>query len=298
MPAVVSINGRLCNEADAVVSVFDHGFLFGDGVYEVLRTYARRPFLFAEHQQRLRESADRLLLAVPFTDDEIWSRMRDTIGAHPESGEMYVRLLLTRGVGEFSYDPRACPTPTLVIIVKPHVPPPPSAYERGVSIAVVDVRRNHPAALNPRIKSNNLLNNALAMQAALRAGADEALMRNHAGALVECSQSNFFLVRGERLQTPPLESGLLAGITRAFVLDLARASGFDVEETDVFDADLAGATEAFLTSTTREITPVTHVDGRAVGRGVPGPVTGLLLAAFRERALALTRARPSATYME
>lgn len=290
MSAVVNINGRLCQESDAVISVFDHGFLFGDGVYEVLRTYARRPFLFAEHQRRLRESAARLALPVPFSDEEMLTRMLGTIAAHEAPGEKYVRVLLTRGVGEFSYDPKACPTPTLVMIVKPHVGPAPKAYEDGVSVAIVDVMRNHPAALNPRIKSNNLLNNALAMQAAIRAGTDEALMRNHHGALVECSQSNFFVVRQGRLVTPPLTSGLLAGVTRAFVIDLARANGYAVEETDLFESDLAEASEAFLTSTTREITPVTRVDGSPVGNGRPGPVTTALLDAFRRRVTVLSEA--------
>ncbi|MGE3840629.1 MAG: aminotransferase class IV [Vicinamibacterales bacterium] len=293
MSAVVNINGRLCQESDAVISVFDHGFLFGDGVYEVLRTYGGRPFLFAEHQRRLRESADRLVLPVPFSDEEIQARMMETIAAHREPGEKYIRVLLTRGVGEFSYDPRVCPTPTLVMIVKPHVGPPSKAYDDGVSIAIVNVVRNHPASLNPRIKSNNLLNNALAMQAAIRAGSDEALMRNHRGALVECSQSNFFVVRDQRVLTPPLASGLLGGITRAFVIDLGRALGFVVEEADVFESDVATASEAFLTSTTREITPVTRIDGAPVGSARPGPVTVALLNAFRQRARALTQAAPA-----
>lgn len=287
MSAIVNINGRICPEQEAVVSVFDHGFLFGEGVYEVLRTYGRQPFLFEAHQRRLRESAQRIGLDVPLSDDEILARIRATIDALDPAGEVYVRLLLTRGVGEFSYDPRACPAPTLVIIARPFTPPPAHIYERGVTIALVDVVRNHPRSVDPRIKSNNLLNNALAAQQAIARGAFEALMRNYRGEIAECSQSNFFIVRGGEVLTPPLEAGLLAGITRAFVFELGKALRIPVHEAILRDEDLATANEAFITSTTKEIVPVVKVDDRSVGDGMPGPVTQRLLAAFREHAAAL-----------
>lgn len=287
MSAIVNINGRICSEQEAVVSVFDHGFLFGEGVYEVLRTYGRQPFLFEAHQRRLRESAQRIGLDVPLDDGEILARIRATIDALGAPGEVYVRLLLTRGVGEFSYDPRVCPTPTLVIIARPFTPPPADIYERGVTIALVDVVRNHPRSVDPRIKSNNLLNNALAAQQAIARGAFEALMRNYRGEIAECSQSNFFIVRGGEVLTPPLESGLLAGITRAFVFELGKELRIPVREAILHDEDLATASEAFITSTTKEIVPVVRIDDRLVGDGVPGPVTRRLLAAFREQAAAL-----------
>jgi branched-chain amino acid aminotransferase len=287
MAAVVSINGRLCGEKDAVISVFDHGFLFGDGVYEVVRTYGRQVFLFEPHQKRLRESAARIALPVPFSDEEMMARIRATLDVLPGQAEAYVRILLTRGVGEFTYDPGACPEPTLVIITKPLAVPPASVYEEGVTVSLVDVVRNHPQSVSPRIKSNNLLNNALAMQAALSRGGFEALMRNHRGEIVECSQSNFFMVREGEVLTPPLEAGLLAGVTRGFVFELGRECGIPVREAHVHDHDLDAASEAFLTSTTKEIVPIVRIDDRLVGAGRPGPVTTDLLAAFKRHTGAL-----------
>jgi branched-chain amino acid aminotransferase len=287
MAMVVNINGRMCGEQDAVVSVFDHGFLYGDGVYEVVRTYGRRPFLFEPHQRRLRESARRIALDVPFTDEEMLARIQATIDAMPGTDEVYVRILLTRGVGDFSYDPRVCPTPTLVLIAKPNVAPASTALAKGVSLSIVDIVRNHPDSLNPLIKSNNLLNNALAMQQAIKAGAAEALMRNHRGEFVECSQSNVFLVHAGRVLTPPLEAGLLAGVTRGFVFDLGRECGIPVSEAHLYDADLSTAGEAFITSTTKEILPVVRIDDHTIGSGVPGPVTRGLMAAFRRHTTAL-----------
>jgi branched-chain amino acid aminotransferase len=263
-------------------------------VYEVLRTYGREPFLFGPHMRRLRDSAEMIALRVPFGDAELLARVKATIEAFGGTGECYVRVLLTRGVGEFSYDPKACPVPTLVVIVKAHVPPPTQVFEHGVQIALVGITRNHPGSVNPRIKSNNLLNNALAMQEALRRGGFEALMKNYKGEIVECSQSNFFVVKQGVLVTPPLDAGLLAGVTRAFVLDIAKDCRLDCEERPLFEGDLDTADEAFLTSTTREIVPVVRVDDRVIGAGRPGPVTRQLLAEFRARATAHAPAAPGA----
>ena len=193
---MVNVDGRLAGERDAVVSVFDHGFLFGEGVYEVMRTYRQRPFLYEPHMRRLRASADRIALPLPTSDAEIRERIGATIAAAQLPAEAYIRLLVTRGVGEIGYDPANCPAPTVVIIVKPHVELPREAYTEGVKIALVSVLRNHPESVNPLIKSNNLLNNALAMQEALKRGAAEALMKNHRGELAECAMSNIFLVSG------------------------------------------------------------------------------------------------------
>jgi branched-chain amino acid aminotransferase len=289
MPGAIFVNGRVTSERDAVVPVLDHGFLYGEGVYEVCRTYDGRLRLLGRHLARLRASADLIALPVPFSDSELTARIDETLAAAgllpwtPGLPDAYVRLLLTRGVGELSYDPRACPAPTLVIIARPHTPPPPSAYEAGVEVALVDVERNRREALNPRIKSNNLLNNALAMQQAIARGAFEAVMRNHTGDLAECSQSNLFVVQAGRVRTPPLAAGLLPGITRAFVLELCRDLGIPAGEEVLHDQDLTGADEAFLTSTTREIVPIVRVDGRPVGSGRPGPIARQLLDTFRAR---------------
>jgi len=277
------VNGRIADAAHASIPVFDHGFLYGEGVYETLRTYHRIPFLFDLHQERLRRSAALLSLPVPITDDELLAQISTTMAAHRGLNEAYIRVLLTRGVGELTYNPVACPNPTTVIIVKPFPEPPARTFTDGITVALVGVRRNHPAALNPMIKSNNLINNALAMQEALRSGADEALMCNQAGDVVECSQSNFFIVKNRRVITPPLDAGLLPGITRAFVLELAREEGFDGVEDPVSVADVRAADEAFITGTTREITPVVRMDAHPIGTGRPGPVSQQLLASFHAR---------------
>jgi branched-chain amino acid aminotransferase len=283
VPVAVNIDGRMHGQEDARVSVFDHGFLFGEGVYEVLRTYGQRPFLYPEHMRRLRASAQRIALECPLSDEALLARIRDTIAAAALPGEAYVRILLTRGVGEIAYDPAACPSPTLVIIVKPHVDPPAEVLTGGVRLSLASVVRNHPGSVDPAIKSNNLLNNALAMQQACREGAFEALMKNHRGQLCECAQSNIFFVRQGHLLTPPTDAGLLVGVTRQFVLELAGAHGIPAREPVLHEDDLASVDEAFLTSTTREIVPVVKVGTYTIGDGSPGPVTRRLMEAFASR---------------
>lgn len=282
MTGVVYVNGRISSADEATVPVFDHGFLYGEGVYETLRTYSRQPFLFDEHTARLRRSAEMIALPVPMTD-AILREAVDQTAAACTGDELYVRILLTRGVGDLSYNLTATPAPTLVIIVKPLKPFPERTYTDGIRVSMVGIRRNHPHALNPLIKSNNLLNNALAMQEAYREGADEALMQNQAGFVVECSQSNFFVVKNGGLLTPPLSAGLLPGITRQFVMDLAIAEGIPAVESPLTTADVLAADEAFITSTTREITPVTTIDETQIGGGKPGPITQRLMKAFRAR---------------
>jgi branched-chain amino acid aminotransferase len=290
MPTMVNVDGRLASERDAVVSVFDHGFLFGEGVYEVMRTYRHRPFLVEPHMRRLRASAARIALPIPTSDAEIGERIAATIAAAQLPGEAYIRLLVTRGVGEIGYDPALCPAPTIVVIVKPHTELPAASYADGVKIALVSVVRNHPSSVNPIIKSNNLLNNALAIQEAQQQGAAEALMKNHRGELAECAMSNIFLVSRGALRTPPTDAGILAGVTRAFVLELAVKAGIPTREDVLRDADLEAADEVFFTSTTRAIVPVTRVDDRAIGDGRPGPITTRLRAAFAEAVAALAPA--------
>jgi branched-chain amino acid aminotransferase len=289
----VYVNGVIKPAQEAVVPVYDHGFLYGEGVYETLRTYNRVPFLYDRHQRRLRASADRIRLDVPFTDDQLAQWIDQTVAAAGPMNEAYIRVLLTRGVGELNYDPRSTPDPTVVIIVKPLDEPPARVFENGVNICVVDILRNHPASVNPLIKANNLLNNALAMQEANRRGGEEGLMCNYRGELSECSQANFFMVRGGAVLTPPSEAGLLEGITRAFMFEVGAAAGIEVREQVLHPKDLETADEAFITSTTRELSPVTSIDGRPVGDGRPGPVTARLLDGYRRRARELTLAASS-----
>lgn len=286
MAATVNVNGRITPGRDAVISVFDHGFLYGEGIYETLRTYHGRLFLYERHTRRLRNSARMISLDVPFTDPQLGGQIRDTIAASGLTGETYVRVLVTRGVGDLTYDPHATPVPSVVIIVKPHVDPPAEVYEQGVGVVICDIVRNHPGTVNPMIKSNNLMNSALAMQEAIKRGGFEGIMRNYKGELTECTTSNLFIVRDGAAVTPPLDAGLLPGITREFLFDVGKDVGIDVLERPLRDADLFGADEAFLTSTTREVVPIVTVDDKTIGTGKPGPVTKTLLDGFRKRALA------------
>ncbi|HEX8680078.1 MAG TPA: aminotransferase class IV [Chthoniobacterales bacterium] len=287
MAATVNVNGRIAPEHEAVIPVFDHGFLYGEGIYETLRTYKGRLFLFDQHMRRLRNSARLIDLAIPFTDRELLAQIGDTMAAaNLERQDAYVRVLVTRGVGDLTYDLKATPKPSVVIIVKPLAEPPPEIYQHGVKVALVDVVRNHPQSVNPMIKSNNLMNQALAAQQALKRGGFEAVMRNYRGELSECATSNLFIVSNGAALTPPIECGLLPGITREFVFEVGRDVDVEVREQVLRDQDLFAADEAFLTSTTREVLPIVAVDEQTIGNGTPGPVTQKLLAAFRARALA------------
>ena len=284
MPATVNVNGKVFDQEHAVISIFDHGFLYGEGIYETMRTYHRRPFLYDRHLKRLRRSARMIELPLPFTDEELAAQIRSTQACAKIDGEVYIRVLVTRGIGELTYDLKASPNPSIVIIVKPQVDPEPEAYDRGVRVVLVDIVRNHPDSVNPMIKSNNLMNSALAMQEALRSGAFEGVMRNYRGELTECTTSNLFIVKNGVALTPPLDAGLLPGITREFLFDVGQQIGVDVREQTLRDDDLFGADEAFLTSTTREAVPIVTVDDRTIGTGTPGPVTRKLLTAFRRQA--------------
>ena len=289
----VYVNGTITPAERAVVPVYDHGFLYGEGVYETLRTYNRVPFLYDRHVRRLRASAERLRLLVPFDNEALTGWIHDTVLAAGDLDEAYIRVLLTRGVGELSYDIDATPTPSLVVIVKPLDRVPARIEQDGITISLVQVLRNHPGSVNPIIKSNNLLNNAIAMQQANQRGGEEALMCNYRGELSECSQSNFFMVRGGVLLTPPSEAGLLEGITRGFLFDIAREAGVEAREETLYPADLETADEVFITSTTRELSPVVRIDDRIVGNGAPGPVTLDLLARYRRYAWESTRPAPA-----
>ena len=288
MAVMVNVNGRIFDEREAVISVFDHGFLYGEGIYETVRTYNGHLFGYDRHVRRLRDSARLIELAIPFTDEELAQQISRTIAATKLDGkEAYVRVLVTRGVGELSYDLKATPKPSWVIIVKSLVQPPSEIYEHGCRVTLVDVVRNHPKSVNPMIKSNNLMNQALAAQQAFQRGAFDGVMRNYRGELTECATSNLFIVRNDAVLTPPVECGLLPGITREHLFEVGRKAGIEVREQVLHDDDLFNAAEAFLTSTTREVVPIVTVDERTIGNGKPGRVTRRLLQAFRDFARAV-----------
>jgi branched-chain amino acid aminotransferase len=288
MRGAAYVNGTISPIQTAVIPVLDHGFMYGEGVYEVLRTYNRAPFLYDRHVARLRRSARALDLDVPFDDGRLRECIDRTSAAAAIDGETYIRVVLTRGIGELSYDVRATADPSLVVVVKPLEEPPARIRTEGVRISLVPILRNHPGSVNPIIKSNNLLNNALAMQEAHRRGGEEALMCNYRGELAECSQSNFFLVRDGVVLTPATAAGLLEGITRAFLFEVGRDVGIEIRDTVLFPADLDTADEIFITSTTRELTPVVRVDDRVIGNGRPGPISLALWDQYRSRAGELT----------
>jgi branched-chain amino acid aminotransferase len=252
-------------------------------VYETLRTYAGRPFRLDRHLQRLRASAGRLGIALPIGDVELARRL-DALLSRAANPESYIRLIVTRGVGDISYAFDRVQGPTVVMAAKPFQPYPEHHFREGVDVVVSSVRRNHPLSLDPAIKSCNLLNNILAVREAQARGAAEAILLNLAGDVAEGASTNVFAVRTGAVLTPPLDAGILAGITREVVIALGRARGLDMREERLPLDALAGAEEAFLTSTTREVVPVRALDGRPIGSGRPGPVTRGLLAAFREEA--------------
>ncbi len=296
MPTVVNLDGTLVRPSDARVSVFDRGFLYGDSVYEVIRTYGGRPFELEAHLARLRHSADRIGLAPKWDAARAAAEIARTLEASrggdapdPDAapwnvGERYVRLVMTRGAGEIGLDPALAVDPVALVVVQPIHGPPRRAYLDGIAAAFVGVRRASPAAIDPTAKTGAHLPNVLAVREAREQGAHEALLLDERGAVTEGSSSNVFAVRGGRVTTPPLAAGILEGVTRGVVLRLARAAGVAAEEAPLRPEDLEGADEVFITSTVREIVPVARLGDRPVGAGRPGPVTRRLHDAFRRRA--------------
>ena len=280
MSSFASVNGIVTPAEEARVSVLDNGFTYGDSVYEVLRTYGGRAFEPARHFRRLRRSAARLGFEVPDADEQLLTQVDALLARAPE-GESYIRIVVTRGVGDCSYNFERVQGPTVVMIQKPLPPYPERHYEEGIRVAAVDVRRNHPRALDPAIKSSNLLNNVLAVREAQSRGAEEPVLLNHDGFLAEGASTNVFAAKGGTLRTPPLSAGILAGITREVVLELVAGLGIPSREEPLHLDDLVAADEAFLTSTTREVVPVQRVDEAVVGDGRPGPLTRRVIAAFR-----------------
>lgn len=288
----IYLNDHFVRREDARISVFDHGFLYGDGVYETLRSYAGRFFLLDQHLKRLYRSAELIELTIPIAERD-WPRVlaealqrnglaRGATGGGADPADGYVRITISRGEGELGLDPELCPRATVVILTKPLSPPPARLYEQGVGLKLVSVRRNSSAALPPQIKSLNFLNNILAKREASRAGAFDALMLNNEGAVTECTVSNIFFARQGRLHTPSLTCGILEGVTRGVVMQLAAECGLTVEEGAFQPVDLLEADECFITNTSMEIMPVAAVDGKKIGKELPGPVTAKLRDSFRK----------------
>jgi len=279
MPRIVFMNDRLVPEDEARVSVFDHGLLYGDGVFEGLRSYSGRVFRLDAHIDRLWASALAISLAIPTTKAAVAKAVNDTLAANNLS-DGYVRLVVTRGAGSLGLDPNRTKNPQLIVIADTISLYPAEFYEKGLRIVTAATQRVQSAALSPRIKSLNYLNNIMAKLEGLQAGCVEALMLNHKGEVAECTGDNVFIVRSGRLLTPPPEAGILEGITRNAVMELAHAAGIDCRETPLTRYDVYTADECFLTGTAAEVIPVVDVDGRRIGAGTPGPVTSRLKADF------------------
>ena len=277
----IYLNGKFVDRAKAVVSVFDHGLLYGDGVFEGIRSYGGLIFKLQEHIDRLFESAHTIMLAIPLSKPQLIEVVKDSLRVN-KLKDAYIRLVVTRGEGDLGLDPRKCRQPTVFAIADKIQLYPKQLYERGLALITVATQRNVPEALNPQIKSLNYLNNILAKIEAINAGYEEAIMLSHSGYVTECTGENLFIVKGRHLITPPPYIGVLRGITRGTVMDLGVRARLVVREELLTRHDLFNADEVFLTGTAAEIVPVSKIDGRVIGAGTPGPATKKLQAAFRQ----------------
>ena len=275
----VWLNGDLLDREDAKISVFDHGVLYGDGVFEGIRSYGGKVFRLQAHVRRLYDSALGIRLTVPISQEEMAKAITDTLQAN-SLRDSYIRVVVTRGAGTLGLDPNRCPEPNVFIITDKISLYPDELYENGLDIITAATMRNHPNAVNPRVKSLNYLNNILAKIEAIDAGTLEAVMLNHLGYVAECTGDNLFIVRDEVVFTPPIAAGILEGITRDEILDIARGQGIAVREENLTRQDLYVADECFLTGTAAEVVPVVRIDKRPIGTGRPGPVTKQLAEAF------------------
>jgi branched-chain amino acid aminotransferase len=277
----VYLNGKFVDQSKAVVSVFDHGLLYGDGVFEGIRSYDGLIFKLREHIDRLFESAHTIMLKIPMSKEELVETVKQSLRVN-QLRNAYIRLVVTRGEGDLGLDPRKCARPTVFVIADKIELYPKQLYEQGLELITVATQRNVPEALNPQIKSLNYLNNILAKIEALNAGYEEAIMLSPSGYVTECTGENLFLVKGKQLLTPPPYIGVLRGITRRTVMELGVRQRLDVREELLTRHDLFNADEVFLTGTAAEIVPVVKIDGRTIGSGKPGPVTKKLQQAFRQ----------------
>jgi len=277
----VYIDGKFFPQAKANISVCDHGFLYGDGVFEGIRIYNGNIFMLDEHINRLYDSAKAIGLKIPLSKTELRNAVRQ---AHKVNGlkDGYIRLIVTRGVGDLGIDPRKCPKPSIIIIVNKIALYPRELYRKGMEIVTASTQRTPVSALNPQIKSMNYLNNILAKIEAVNAGANEALMLNSSGNVVECSGDNIFIYRNDTLITPPTSIGALDGVTRGIVIKIAKQEGLKVEELIFSRYEVYTSDECFLSGTAAEIIPVIKVDGREIGNGKPGKITALLINKFKK----------------
>lgn len=280
MSLQIYIDGQWYAKEDAKISVFDHGLLYGDGVFEGMRSYGGKVFRMQEHLDRLYDSARSIFLTVPISPTVMEAAVYETLRLNNLT-DGYVRLIVTRGVGDLGLNPNFCPTASVIVIADKISLYPPKLYDEGMEIVTASTIRNHPAAVNPRIKSLNYLGSILAKIEGLKAGCNEALMLNLNGEVAECTADNIFLIKNGRLATPHVSAGILDGITRRAVIDLAKEAGIEVAETTLTRHDVYVADECFLTGTAAEVIPVIKVDSRPIGDGRVGPMTKQLIAAFK-----------------
>ena len=281
MALKIYLNGKFVNRDQALISIFDHGLLYGDGVFEGIRSYNGLVFKLDEHLDRLFESAHTLMLEIPLSRKNLEKTVIETLKIN-RLKDAYIRLVVTRGVGDLGLDPRKCPKPTLFIIADKIALYPREYYEKGLVIITVPTVRNHPEALNPQLKTLNYLNNILAKIEAIHAGVNEALLLNTQGYVTECTGENIFFVRNKSVWTPPPYVGILKGITRQVVMRLSRELGFEVREEVFTRHELYTADEVFLTGTAAEIVPVVKLDNRRIGEGRPGAMTLRLMKEFKK----------------
>ncbi len=275
----VYINGKFYEKEDAKISVFDHGLLYGDGVFEGIRCYNGKVFEIRAHIKRLYDSAKAIRLQIPMTPDELESVIYETLRIN-ELSNAYIRVVVTRGVGTLGLSPTKTSDPQVIVITDHITLYPEEMYKNGMAVVTASTIRNHPNALSPRVKSLNYLNNILGKIEALDAGVPEAIMLNHLGFVAECTGDNIFIIKADILFTPPPEAGILEGITRNLVIKLAKEEGIEVIEQNLTRYDLYAADECFLTGTAAEVIPVTKIDGREVGDGKVGPITKKLMEKF------------------
>lgn len=278
--SIVNINGKITKAADAKISVFDRGFLFGDSAYEVIRTYEGIPLLLHEHLKRLWHSASKMEMSIRFSEDQIIKQVNATLG---ELGvqSAYIRIMVTRGESPPFLDPSLSGPNNLVIIAREFKENPKIWYEKGVNVIISNIERTSAKAFDPNIKSGNYLNNVMAYMHAKKEGAFEAIMLNSIGHLTEGTTSNIWMVKDNKISTPPISAGLLDGITRKTVMVLAKKNGLAIEQKNLTPDDLVNADEAFLTATTKEVVPITRIDNAPIGTGEPGKITLSILKLYR-----------------
>jgi branched-chain amino acid aminotransferase len=281
MSLKIWIDGKFFNKEDAKVSVYDHGLLYGDGVFEGIRAYQGKVFEFDMHMRRLWDSAKAIRLTIPRSIAEVKAAVEETVKINNFT-DCYIRLIVTRGAGYLGLNPNKCPSPSVIVIADTIELYPAEMYEKGMSIITASVTRTHANSLSPRIKSLNYLNNILAKIEAVDAGVPEALMLNHEGNVAECTADNVFIVRGGTVMTPCTNDGILEGVTRSVMIELCKKLSVPCIEKTLQRHDLYVADECFLTGTGAEVIAVTRIDGRPIGDAKPGPITQKLMSAFKK----------------